>query len=130
MSIWKNVQVETITLFAEDLPLAKKFYQDVFELHPFYEDENSAVLSFGNLNVNLLQIRQAPGLIDPAKVAGIEAGSRFQFTILVDDVNAMCEALRKRGVSLLNGPIDRPWGRRTASFADPAGHIWEIAQDL
>ena len=29
------------------------------------------------------------------------------------------------------GPVasrDRPWGVRTASFADPGGHIWEIAQ--
>ncbi|MFH9400536.1 hypothetical protein ACH4JS_12170 [Streptomyces sp. NPDC017638] len=27
-----------------------------------------------------------------------------------------------------NGPMDRPWGIRTASFEDPGGHIWEIAQ--
>ena len=31
------------------------------------------------------------------------------------------------GVTLLNGPMDRPWGIRTASFSDPGGHIWEIA---
>jgi len=24
--------------------------------------------------------------------------------------------------------MDRPWGIRTASFKDPAGHIWEIAK--
>jgi uncharacterized glyoxalase superfamily protein PhnB len=23
--------------------------------------------------------------------------------------------------------MDRPWGIRTASFRDPGGHIWEIA---
>ncbi len=57
-----------------------------------------------------------------------EAGSRMQFTIAVDDVDAMCAELAKRGVELLNGPIDRPWGIRTASFRDPAGHIWEIAK--
>ena len=34
------------------------------------------------------------------------------------------------GVDLLNGPMNRPWGVRTASFADPGGHIWEIAQEL
>jgi hypothetical protein len=34
------------------------------------------------------------------------------------------------GVVLLNRPVDRPWGMRTASFTDPAGHIWEVAQDL
>jgi uncharacterized glyoxalase superfamily protein PhnB len=31
-------------------------------------------------------------------------------------------------VKLLNGPMDRPWGIRTAAFADPAGHVWEIAK--
>jgi len=29
----------------------------------------------------------------------------------------------RRGVALLNGPMNRPWGVRTASFADPGGHI-------
>ena len=36
--------------------------------------------------------------------------------------------LARRGVTLLNGPMDRPWGVRTASFVDPGGHIWEIAK--
>ncbi len=43
---------------------------------------------------------------------------------------AVCAQLGRRGVSLLNGPIDRPWGKRTACFADPDGHLWEIAQDI
>ena len=33
-------------------------------------------------------------------------------------------------MALLNGPMDREWGMRTASFTDPDGHIWEIAQQL
>ncbi len=57
-----------------------------------------------------------------------EAGARLQLTIEVDDVDRMCSELAKRGVELSNGPIDRPWGVPTASFADPAGHIWEIAE--
>jgi uncharacterized glyoxalase superfamily protein PhnB len=28
---------------------------------------------------------------------------------------------------LLNGPMNRPWGIRTAAFTDPDGHIWEVA---
>ncbi len=56
--------------------------------------------------------------------------SRFQFTIPVDDVDAACAELATRGVGLLNGPMDRPWGIRTASFTDPDGHIWEFAQAL
>jgi uncharacterized glyoxalase superfamily protein PhnB len=50
------------------------------------------------------------------------------FTLAVDDVDAMCAELIGRGVELLNGPMDRPWGIRTASFRDPGGYIWEIAK--
>lgn len=36
--------------------------------------------------------------------------------------------LSERGIVLLSEPAERPWGSRTATFADPAGHLWEIAQ--
>ena len=51
----------------------------------------------------------------------------MQLTIRVDDGDATCAMLVARGVQLLNGPVDRPWGIRTAAFVDPAGHIWEVA---
>jgi uncharacterized glyoxalase superfamily protein PhnB len=51
-------------------------------------------------------------------------------SLWVGDVDAACVELRRRGVRLLNGPVDRPWGKRTAAFADPAGAVWEVAQDL
>jgi uncharacterized glyoxalase superfamily protein PhnB len=93
-----------------------------------FEDDDSAVFKFGDTLVNLLKTTAAGELIEPAAVASREAGSRFQFTVEVDDVDAMCADLATRGVELLNGPMDRPWGIRTASFRDPGGHIWEIAK--
>jgi catechol 2,3-dioxygenase-like lactoylglutathione lyase family enzyme len=122
--------IGAITLFVEDLQRAKQFYEDVFDAPFVFEDENSAVFKFENTVINLLSVDAAPGLIEPAAVAAPEAGSRLQLTIWVDDTNAVCAELEKRGVSLLNGPVDRPWGMRTASFKDPGGHIWEVAQDL
>ena len=120
--------ISAITLFVEDLAAAKRFYREVFGLPVVFEDDNSAVFDFGNTLVNLLATTAAPELIAPAVVASREAGSRLQFTIQVDDVDAMCAELARRGVELLNGPMDRPWGIRTASFRDPGGHIWEIAK--
>jgi catechol 2,3-dioxygenase-like lactoylglutathione lyase family enzyme len=119
--------IAAITLFADDLPAARRFYEDVFGLPVHYEDEHSVVFEFGQTLVNLLAADQAPSLVEPAAVAGPEAGVRFQFTLAVEDVDAKCSDLEKHGVRLLNGPQDRPWGIRTASFLDPAGHIWEIA---
>ncbi|HEV8252815.1 MAG TPA: VOC family protein [Candidatus Limnocylindria bacterium] len=119
--------IAAITLFVEDLGEAKQFYGEVFGLPVFFEDDDSAVFKFGGTLVNLLRVEQAPELIEPAVVAPREAGARFQFTVEVDDVDAMCVKLAAHGVTLLNGPMDRPWGPRTASFMDPGGHIWEIA---
>jgi catechol 2,3-dioxygenase-like lactoylglutathione lyase family enzyme len=120
--------IAAITLFVEDLATTKQFYQNTFGLPVMYEDNNSAVFEFGGTLINLLKTTEAGGLIEPATVANREAGSRFVLTIQVDDVDAMCAKLTARGVELLNGPMDRPWGIRTASFADPGGHIWEIAK--
>jgi catechol 2,3-dioxygenase-like lactoylglutathione lyase family enzyme len=120
--------ISAITLFVEDVDAAKRFYQEVFGLPVVFEDDNSAVFSFGSTLINLLAITAAPELIEPAVPASREAGSRLVLTIQVDDVDAMCAELAGRGVELLNGPMDRPWGVRTASFRDPGGHIWEIAR--
>ena len=122
--------VGAITLFVEDPERSKSFYQDVFDVPVVYEDESSAVFKFENTIVNLLKTPDARSLIAPAAVATRENGSRFQLTIWVDDTDAVCAELATQGVELLNGPMNRAWGMRTASFTDPDGHIWEIAQEL
>lgn len=127
MDSWAR-EINAITLFVEDLATAKQFYQEVFGLPVAFEDDDSAVFKFKNTLINLLKTTAARELIEPAVVATREAGSRLQLTIEVDDVDATCAELESRGVQILNGPMDRPWGVRTASFRDPAGHIWEIAK--
>jgi lactoylglutathione lyase len=127
MSSWAT-GIGAITLFVEDLAATKQFYQDVFGLPVHYEDDESAVFDFGNTLINLLRTTAAHELIAPAVVGGPDAPARLQLTINVDDVDAISAELTARGVELLNGPMDRPWGIRTAAFRDPAGHIWEIAK--
>jgi lactoylglutathione lyase len=122
--------VGAITLFVEDPQRSKSFYQNVFGSPVHFEDQDSVLFKFDNLFINLLETQAARDLIRPAAVAGIEDKSRFQLTIWVDDTDAACSELGKRGVELINGPVNREWGMRTASFKDPDGHIWEIAQRL
>lgn len=90
----------------------KAFCHDIFGLSMVHEDPDSAVLRFGGTLINLLDARAAAELIAPEEI-GAPASVRAQMTIDVDDVAA-------QGVELLNGPMDRPWGVRTALFADPA----------
>lgn len=127
MTDWPG-PISAITLFAEDLAATRAFYIEVFGLPIHYEDDVSTVFRFGDTLINLLDAREAPELLEPARVGDAGAGARSQFTLGVDDVDATCAELARRGVTLINGPLDRPWGVRTALFADPAGHLWEIAK--
>lgn len=126
---WTSTIV-AITLFAEDLEAAKAFYRRVFDLPTVFEGHTSAVFRFGDTMINILAIDQADELITPASAARPQAGARAVYTLRVEDVDAQCAELAARGVTLLNGPMDRPWGIRTASFQDPMGTIWEMSRDL
>lgn len=122
--------VGAITLFVEDKQRAGEFYARVFALPPLFEDDNSVAFKLDNLIVNLLARSEADELIAPAPVGAPEDGSRFQLTIWVEDADSACAELARRGVELLNGPLDRSWGVRTAAFADPDGHVWEVAAQI
>jgi catechol 2,3-dioxygenase-like lactoylglutathione lyase family enzyme len=119
--------ISAVTLFVDDLGASTSFYERVFDLPVSFHDDDSTVFKFGDVLINLLKASEALELVAPARVAGAESGVRMQFTLDVDDVDATVERLRSMGVEMLNGPLDRPWGVRTASFQDPSGHIWELA---
>lgn len=116
-----------VTIFAEDLAAMGEFYDRVFELPRVFEGDTSIVYKFDQTMINIIDISGAPELIEPAPVAGSGSGARSMFTVQVDDVDALYASLAAKGVEFLHGPMDRPWGPRTAAFADPAGHMWEIA---
>jgi len=126
----KSASIDAITIFTEDLDASRKFYLEVFGLPVMFEDESSAVFKFDNTIINVLRESAAHQLVEPGAVASQQAGARVVLTVGVENVDAVCAELARRGVTLLNGPMNRPWGIRTASFTDPGGHVWEFAQDL
>ena len=119
--------VGAITLFVEDLPRSAEFYRRVFAVDPTHEDDDAIAFTFENTVINLLRSPAAVELIEPVPVGAAGGGPRCQFTIWVDDTDAAIAQLNGLGVAMVNGPIDRPWGLRTATFADPDGNIWELA---
>lgn len=122
--------IEVVTLFVHDIAAAREFYGRVFEAEELMGDAVSALMRFDGAIINLLLDTEAPELVAPMPVAAARNGATVMFTVRVDDANATLARLRSLGVEILNGPIDRPWGRRTAAFADPSGHVWEVAQEL
>lgn len=127
MSDWER-DIGAMTLFVPDLDRATEFYQQAFGLQTTRFDADNAMVRFKHVLVFLHQAAAAQVPV-PEILAEAQKGAG-QFAIIVDDVDAVCSELIARGVELMTGPADRPWGMRTVTFADPAGHIWEIAQEL
>jgi hypothetical protein len=50
--------------------------------------------------------------------------------VFVDDVDQTCNRAVAAGGTLLERPVDEPWGLRQAVVADPGGIRWEISQHL
>jgi lactoylglutathione lyase len=121
---------EVISLLFKDLPRAGLFYGKVFAHEIIFEDDVCSILRIGNIVINLLRVEKAPNLVTPLLVGGPGVGSRALYTVKVEDANSVCSDLAALGIKLLNGPIDRPWGCLTAAIADPAGNVWDVAQEL
>jgi catechol 2,3-dioxygenase-like lactoylglutathione lyase family enzyme len=117
-------------MFVADLERSKRFYSDGFGWDLAFAGDDSAVYMVGGALINLLAESQAPGLIAPASVAEPNAGQRFMLSIFVEDTLAEIAKLAERGITPINGPIDRHWGMRTACFVDPDGYVWELAQQI
>ena len=127
MTSWEK-EIGAMTLFVPDLDRAREFYQEVFGLDALPMGDDTVMLRFSDMAVFLRKAASAaeplPEILDEAR------NGAGQFAIIVDDVDAVCAELAGREVKLLSGPADRPWGMRTITFADPGGHIWEIAQEI
>jgi catechol 2,3-dioxygenase-like lactoylglutathione lyase family enzyme len=116
-----------ITLLTQDLELSRDFYGNKLGLQEVFQDEVSSVYSAGTTVINLLSTAEAEVLLDPLKFEAARVGTNSVYTLKCADVDAVADQLKANGVELLSGPIDRPWGIRTASFQDTSGHIWELA---
>ena len=119
-----------LTLFVEETEPVTTFYREVLGLRAVFEDDVSTVFELGGTMLNVLTVTAAAEVVAPARPAVVGDAPRMLLSLWVTDVDAVCRDLHERRVVLLNGPVDRSWGKRTAAFTDPAGVVWEIAQDI
>jgi catechol 2,3-dioxygenase-like lactoylglutathione lyase family enzyme len=123
--------VNVITLFVEDHQRSREFYERVFGVAAVDEGHGTVILAFDNLFVRLLARDEAENeMLGQVRLADANAGASSQLAVFVDDADALCAELAQHGVSIIFGPIDRPWGVRNAAFGDPDGHIWVISADI
>jgi catechol 2,3-dioxygenase-like lactoylglutathione lyase family enzyme len=118
------VSLGATVLFVDDPRRSQEFYERVFGLSTVDETDASATFRFENTLIHLLRRAEAANQVAPAQPGAAPA---CMLTIWIEDCDEICAELAEKGVELVNGPVDQPWGIRAAIFADPDGHLWEVA---
>lgn len=118
----------THILVVEDVTRSSRWYTEVLGATPFREYGTSAVLSFNDSWLLLVETGDpTPDKPEVSFVAPDPARVSHSFTVRVDDCSAAYETLKERGAEFLTPPYD--WGAEIRCFfPDPDGHLWEISQ--
>lgn len=119
--------VDYVILYVRDLDASIRFYRDVLGLPFKFTESGYAEFATEGTKLALYERARLPGLIGREATDG---GPEFEVAFLVGDVDAEAERLRARGIRILAGPIDRPWGQRTLHLLDPDDHVVELAQEI
>jgi catechol 2,3-dioxygenase-like lactoylglutathione lyase family enzyme len=123
--------VGAITLFVEDIQRSSEFYERIFDVEAFHEDEEGTViLKFDNVFLRLLTRSEAEKeLLGKVPLGDPASGVDFELAAPVDDAAAAHAYLVDLGVPVEFGPVDRPWGVTHVAFRDPDGHLWVLSAD-
>lgn len=118
-------------LIVRDLATCTAFYRDTLGLPVTESEPDHVTFKVGDLYLFLLEASGAARMMSAEPLEPqTGGGSHVLLAAGVDDVDAMYEDLRAKGVRVLRPPTDQAWGLRTAYFADPEGNFWEINEPI
>lgn len=123
-------RVTLITLGVGDLPAAKAFYATLgWQQHgkgqegvAFYQMHGAVLALFGLADLAADQGR-------PNAVLGTGAATLAQNFATEAEVDAAYDAAMAAGATALKPPRKVFWGGYSGYWADPWGHVWEVAMN-
>jgi catechol 2,3-dioxygenase-like lactoylglutathione lyase family enzyme len=122
-------RISVITLGVKDLPTSVEFYRRVVGWKSRFKMGDP--IAFFPLNGVVLSLYPRTALAADAEVtAGGTGFHGLTFSHNVRSqraVDAAFRTLRQRGAHIVKEPRRADWGGHSGYFADPDGHLWEIA---
>jgi len=121
-------RLDVVVLGVRDLATTRAFYQSLgWRSRP--RDGMFARFQLGGASLVLFPAEELAGAV------GLPCAAHTGFSgtacaMVLDGPTALDDAVRavrEAGGTILSEPTDRPWGSRTAYFADPEGNVWELA---
>lgn len=126
-----EARISIITLGVSDLDRSFEFYHKGLGL-PANRDPKAGIVFFKTNGV-CLALYPADKLAEDVGESFKKSASGFSGVTLAhnvknkSDVNLILQNAKKHGASIIKDAQDTFWGGYSGYFADPDGHLWEIA---
>ena len=115
-------------IFARQMPEMCDFYEKTLGFE-FHRRLGPKWVEF-RVGSSLVAIAEPGGLFnDPVPPVGVMS-VQLAFRVAPAEVELCAATLLARGVQLISGPTDRPFGHRTLFFRDPDGNVIEIYAEI
>lgn len=120
--------IDYTVIFARRMPLMREFYGTVLGF-PLHKELGSKWVEY-RVGSNILALTER-GVVfdDPSPPVGT-LSLQLAFRVAPGEVAVCANTLKERGVGIVSGPTDQPWGHRTLFFRDPDGNVLEIYAEI
>ncbi len=109
------MKVSHVHCRVKDLPAAARWFEQVCQAAPVFNNDRMVWLGFGDFGL----------ILDAA-----DTDSLLTLGFDSEDCDADYRAVKARGAETIEAPQDRPWGARSAYLKGPGGVTLEIEQVL
>ncbi len=121
-------RISVITLGVKDLKASSQFYQDLGWKRSSASNEMITFFQSGGMVLSLYpaDLLAEDALTSP-EFKGFRGVTLAQIVPSREAVNQVLEQAVNAGAKLVKAAQDVFWGGYSGYFADPSGHLWEIA---
>ncbi len=115
-------------IFARQMPVMREFYGTVLGF-PLHRELVAKWIEY-RVGANILALTERGAIFDDPSPPVGALSLQLAFRVAPSEVANCASTLKERGVSIISGPTDQPFGHRTLFFRDPDGNVLEIYAEI
>ena len=120
--------IDYTVIFVRQMAAMREFYGATLGF-PLHKELGPKWVEY-RVGSNLLALTDRGSLFDdPLPPIGV-LSLQLAFRVSPSEVAQCAATLKARGVEILSGPTDQPFGHRTLFFRDPDGNVLEIYAEI
>jgi catechol 2,3-dioxygenase-like lactoylglutathione lyase family enzyme len=115
-------------IFARQMTAMREFYGAILGF-PLHKELGPQWVEF-RIGSNTLALTKRGMMFDDLAPPVGTLSLQLAFRVAPAEMESCAAVLAERGVKIISGPTDQPWGHRTLFFRDPDGNVLEIFAEI